>query len=258
MTKSILLIHGAFAVGSVWNSVIPAFESAGFVTNAPTLFPELRCKDNPKPELAALALSDYVSYFSDACVQMTKEHGEKPVIIGHSMGGLIAQKLAEKNLGSAAIFITPAAPLGCQVDSLKTAVTFLNILLANDPKKSYRMSDWGTKWGVLNRVPVSQHRAMIDEMVYESGLVLQNLAHRVEDPNQAGTVDQTKIQIPTLTIGAALDRTTVIQSIRKIALKYATVGGDYKEYPENGHMIFNEPGADKFVTDILGWLASKG
>lgn len=258
MAKSILLIHGAFAVGSVWKKVTPILEAAGYAVEAPTLFAELRGAKEAKPELAALGLSDFVAFFRKIALEMAKKHGEKPVIIGHSMGGLIAQKLAEENLGRAAIFITPAAPLGCQVDSLKTAFTFLNILLANDPKKSYRMSNWGIKWGVLNQVPPAEHQEMIDEMVFESGQALENLAHPQKDPNGAGTIDETKIKIPTLTIGAALDRTTVIQSTRKTALKYAAVGGDYKEYPSHGHMIFNEPGREAFVQDLLNWIASKG
>lgn len=257
MAKPMLLIHGAFAVGSVWKKVKPIFEAGGYVVEAPTLFPDLRTFCDPKPELAALGISDFVEYFRKIVLEMTAKYGEKPIIIGHSMGGLIAQKLAEENLGSAAIFITPAAPMGCQVDSLKTAFTFLNILLANDPKKSYRMSNWGTKWGVLNQVPPADHQEMLDEMVFESGQALENLAHPQNDPNGTGTIDETKIKIPTLTIGAALDRTTVIQSTRKTALKYAAVGGDYKEYPNRGHMIFNEPGREAFAQDLLNWIASK-
>ncbi|KAF0097577.1 MAG: hypothetical protein FD128_2445 [Hyphomonadaceae bacterium] len=111
-TPTILLIHGAFAVGSVWKKVKPIFETAGYEATAPTLFPELRTFADPKPELASLGLSDFVEFFRNIALEMTKKYGEKPVIIGHSMGGLIAQKLAEENLGSAAIFITPAAPLG--------------------------------------------------------------------------------------------------------------------------------------------------
>jgi hypothetical protein len=61
-----------------------------------------------------------------------------------------------------------------------------------------------------------------------------------------------------LTIGAVQDRATVIQAVRKVAQKYARIGGDYREYDRAAHWIIDEPKTSEVATDICEWLESKG
>lgn len=49
---------------------------------------------------------------------------DKPVIIGHSMGALIAQKLAELGLASKLVLIAPSAPKGISVMAPSVLITF--------------------------------------------------------------------------------------------------------------------------------------
>lgn len=254
MPRPILFIHGAFSTKDVWAGFIKYFESKDFAPICIDLFPEYRVKANPSADLSILCLKDYF----EACVkrvrEIQKQYGEEPVIIGHSMGGLLAQKLAEANIGAAAVFLTPAAPADCAIINYKTGFTMLNILLQNNPQKAYKPWIFGTKWGILNCVPKEGHAAMIDSMVFESGQVLNDIAFAQKDPHRTAIIDESQIGIPMLTIGSVLDRTCTIESVRKIGQKYARVGGDYKEYPQNGHMIQLEPNSEKIANDIIAWI----
>lgn len=256
MKPPIFFIHGAFADASVWNDFVPFFKNAGFKTFATTIYPDLRNKTK-NYELPKLRLNDYIIQLKSQIEDFTKENGQKPVIIGHSMGGLLTQKLIEMDLGCAGVFVTPSPPKGCDVKSLVVLLTHLNIALQNDPTKSYKVWDFGAKWGVLNQIPENEKDARNAEFIYDSGRALNDLVNFDQDEFKIGTIDESKINVPTLTIGAAKDRGTLVKTHRKTAAKYARVGGDYIEYPNAGHMIIYEKTAPQLAKDIIDWIGKR-
>ncbi|WP_084420710.1 alpha/beta hydrolase [Henriciella litoralis] len=252
MTKSILMIHGVGCGGDVWDRMRPAFEADGWRVDAPTLYPEQRTITEPPASLSELRLSDYVDRMSAACARLTEETGEKPAIMGHSMGGYIAQKLAAQGDASAAVFLTPAQTPDCQVRDLRLLITFWSILKSGQkkiPENSYKVGRFGFGWGVVNEVDKSRHDEIYAKARYDSGKVYMDLQN--SDP-----IDEKTINIPTLTIGAGKDRATPIKAVRRVGQKYSEAAkpGDYLEYPHNAHWILDEPGTDKVIADILGWL----
>lgn len=257
MKPPILFIHGAFATSKAWDSLRPFFENAGFETYAPTLAKGQRVKENPSAELAQLTLYDYANELKELIKEIAAKHGQKPIIIGHSMGGLLAQYLATQHLCSAAIFITPAPPKDCAIKSPIVLFTFLNIALANDKNKSYKTWRIGNDWGVFNKVPKEERDALYDEFVFEAGTALHNLAYPEHDTHSIGIINENKISCPLLVIGAGQDRGTLTTCHRKMAKKYSKIGGDYIEYENAGHMIICEPIVEKLATDLIDWIGKK-
>lgn len=252
MTKTLLMIHGVGCGGEVWDRMKRDFAMAGWSCESPTLFPDLRTKDNPPNGLADLTLSDYIDAATTKARDIQARDGEAPVVIGHSMGGLIAQKLAEAGAVRAGIFLTPAQPEGCTVTDLRVLRTFWSILKVgqkNVPGGVFKVGPNGFRWGVLNVVPKDRHEEIYAEAVFDSGRVYHDLAN-------PGSIDEAKITIPTLTIGAKKDRATVIKAVRKVGEKYAKANlpGDYIEYGNHAHWIVDEPGTEQVSGDILEWL----
>ena len=255
MSKTLLMIHGVGCGGEVWDRMKRDFTMAGWTCETPTLFPELRTKETPPDGLADLTLNDYVDASLAKADDIRKREGQRPVIIGHSMGGLIAQKLAEAGAVRGAIFLTPAQPKGCTVTDLRVLRTFWSVLKVgqkNVPGGVFKVGPNGFRWGVLNAVPSEKHDAIYADALYDSGRVYHDLAN-------PGDIEEAKIDIPTLTIGAKKDRATVIKAVRKTAAKYAkaTLPGDYMEYGDHAHWIVDEPGTEQVSADILGWLDQK-
>ena len=174
------------------------------------------------------------------------------------MGGLLIQKLAEQGIGKAIVLVTPAAPVDCAVLDLRVLFTFANAILKGDPKQSYKVWKTGFKWGVVNCVPSERHDEIYSHALYDSGLVYQNLGKPQTDTHNISVIDERRITCPVLTIGAVNDRATVIASVRKMAQKYARIGGDYKEYDAAAHWIIDEPRTSDMVRDVCDWLAAKG
>ena len=252
MTKTLLMIHGVGCGGEVWDRMKRDFSMAAWTCETPTLYPELRTKDAPPDALADLTLADYVDAAMKHAAQIAERDGDLPVVIGHSMGGMIAQKLAELGAVRAAIFLTPAQPEGCTVTDLRVLRTFWNILKVgqkNVPGRVFKVGPNGFRWGVLNAVPEDRHDEIYAEALFDSGRVYHDLAN-------PGPIDETKINVPTLTIGAKKDRATVIKAVRKVGEKYAkaTPPGDYFEYKSHAHWIVDEPGTEQVSSDILEWL----
>jgi len=246
---TLLMIHGVGCDASAWDVMKPAFEAGGWTCEAITLFPDRRVRENPPASLSELGLADYIEASAAEARRLAARDGVKPAVIGHSMGGLISQVLAERGEVSRAVFLTPAQTKDCAAVGLPVVWTFLNVLLQQDRKKSYKVWRTGFRWGVLNRVPKARHEAIYAGALYDSGKVYGDISDGI-------TVDETKVKIPTLTIAAGQDRATLPQGVRKVGAKYARspVAGDFLEYPGHAHWIVDEPGTDKVSADILSWL----
>jgi pimeloyl-ACP methyl ester carboxylesterase len=237
--------------GAVWDGFKRFFEQRGTRVFAPTLRPELRGSLLAEPHhgLRELTFEHYVEDMEREVRAIEAATGRKPAVIGHSMGGLLAQVLAERGHVSAAVLLTPAAPAG--VADLRTRFFWHVIALAY----KLRLGPWAIKparrsleRSVFNLMPAGEHDAAHAGMVYESGRAFMALAH--------WPIDESKIDVPVLTIAGLGDRMIPARLVRLTANKYAAAGGEFREYAEHGHWLYSEPGWEKTAGEIYEWLAS--
>jgi pimeloyl-ACP methyl ester carboxylesterase len=253
LDKPILMIHDAGCSGNVWSVTATALKAMGWLPFTPTLLPQFRVQANPTGQLSTLGLHDYVEAAKTEALQIERITGEEPILIGHGLGGLIAQKLAEQGIAKALILIAPYPPVDCRVRDPLAAFTHANILQANHrlPQKIWKA---GVLWGLLNKVPASKRNEIYSQMLFESGLMYHQLARPESDPHRVGVIDETAISCPILTIGALHDRAIAIESVRKVAQKYARVSGDYHEVAGAAHWIIDEPKTALQLATVSAWL----
>lgn len=258
MSKTILMIHGFGAAGDSWAPVADSFKAAGYAVETPTIHAALRTVGPPPAGLAGKSLSDYVAEMSDLAQSIAKRDGEKPVVFGHSMGGMIAQKLAEAGLASGIVLFAPASPADARgKPKLSPVFTFLNIAATGKPEtKAVKIWKTGFKWGVLNQTPAARHEAIFGKTVHDSGRALADLAYPDRDPNKTVHVDAAKVTVPVMILAGARDRTTPIEDVRLVARKYA--GSTFNEYPNNAHWLIDEPGSAEILAEVKTWLEAKG
>ena len=107
MSQTIVMIHGMFGGSWCWDNYRGFFERKGYRCLTPALrYHDVDPKDEPHPGLGTVSLLDY----ADDLGRAIRSLGEKPVIIGHSMGGLITQILGSRGLGRSLVLLTSAAP----------------------------------------------------------------------------------------------------------------------------------------------------
>lgn len=252
MAKHILMIHGVGCGGDAFDDMVPHFESAGWTCKAPTLFADQRTIDNPPDTLPNLRFIDYIEETSRWAREIAEETGVRPVVMGHSMGALLTQKLAERGEISAGVLITPAQPEDCIVSDIRMYRTFWNIAkhgTKKGAKMSHKVGRNGLAYGVWNRTPKELHDSLYALARFDSGGVYKDMMDGIP-------LDESKINVPTLTICGAKDRATVPKAVRKLRdkLQRAPVPGDYLEYPDKAHWIIGNPGADILSADIMSWL----
>ena len=111
-SKTIVFIHGLFQNPLSWSSWKKYFEEREYICHTPAypyhdgLPSDLRKQLNP--DLGTLTFGQVVDSISDFIDTLP----EKPILIGHSMGGLAVQKLIAINKGVAGVCIDSAPPKG--------------------------------------------------------------------------------------------------------------------------------------------------
>ncbi|WP_461101782.1 alpha/beta fold hydrolase [Spirosoma koreense] len=99
---------------SGWDDWQAYFPSKGYTTMAPAwpfkdgTAAELRTRKPNDTDLANLSLDELV----DHCVNIVKGFPEKPIVIGHSLGGLITQIIVNRDLAAAGVAIHSVPPQG--------------------------------------------------------------------------------------------------------------------------------------------------
>ena len=103
----VVFIHGLWLLPSSWDRWRTVFEEAGYVTLAPGWPDDPNTVEdaNRHPEVFAhKSVGQIADHFGDVIGKLKK----KPVLIGHSFGGLLTQILAGRGLGKVAVAIDPA------------------------------------------------------------------------------------------------------------------------------------------------------
>jgi pimeloyl-ACP methyl ester carboxylesterase len=255
----ILMIHGFCCAGEMWAASAARFRSRGWRVETPTIHAELRLRDAPPADLARLTLADYVAEMEDTARRIRAESGQWPIIFGHSLGGLIAQKVAERGAARAVVLMAPFGPEGTAgKPALSTALTFANVLFTRKfSAKGVKIWRKGFQWGMWHRVPRARYAGLHASTRYCSGRVLRDAGRPELDPLRIARIDEKRVGVPLLILGAAEDRTIPVAMHRAVARKYECVDAEYREYAEHAHWIMDEPGSDRVVDDVARWLDAK-
>lgn len=250
----ILCIHGMWSQAWVWQQWQSVFEAAGFKVITPNLrHHNLAASEKPPEALGSTSLRDYVDDLS----QLISKLSEPPIVVGHSMGGLLAQMLAERGLAKAIILVNSAAPAPTFALRLKTIVgAFRPFLIWGFWRKPLRLMRWESSWLIFNRMSRNERSSLHNQLVAESGRAASELVYAVFDKHKAAHVDVSKIQCPVLAFSGKQDRIVPIGVSRKLAKRYQSAM-DYRELPEHGHWLLGESGWQSVATQAADWAKQR-
>lgn len=255
-TKTILFITGAFVSHTGWDEWKAWFEKAGYQTLSPPwpfkdgTAEELRNRQPNDTDLAALTLSALVEHYAN----IVKALPEKPIIIGHSLGGLITQILVNRDLAAAGIAIHPVPPLGVfpyEFSFLKAGWKSLGLFTSL--KKTYLMSfkDW--QYAFVNGMTLEEQQDAYDKnTIPESKTVARG------GLTSAAKVDFAKMHVPLLITAGDKDNIIPAHLNNRNYKRYKRNGSvtDYKVFPGRNHFVVGQPTWEEDADFILKWIKS--
>jgi pimeloyl-ACP methyl ester carboxylesterase len=238
----VLFVHGAYTAAWCWDEhFLPSFAEAGYEATALSLSGH---GDSPGREfLDLLSLDDYVR----DVLEVMDSFDTPPVLVGHSMGGMVVQKCLEVRQVPAAVFMASVPPQGLWASAVGLAMrkpdlmSELNSLLSGGSTSTEALRE------ALFAQPVSMER-------------LQRMANRIQPESARVIWDMTLFNLPNparmhrapmLVLGAECDP---IIPPSLTAMTARTLGVEAGIFPGMGHGMMLEADWRSVVQHVLEWL----
>jgi pimeloyl-ACP methyl ester carboxylesterase len=251
---TIVFITGAFIHHSCWNEWRIYFESKGYKTLAPpwphkdASAEELRNR-HPDAAVASNRLADVTNHYAD----IIKNLPDKPILIGHSIGGLMVQLLLQQGLGVAGVAIHSVPPQGIftlKFSFLKAGWGPLGFFTS--VKKSFLMSFKGWIYAFTNGMKPEQQTASYYSLaIPESKLIVRDTT------TKAAHVNFENPHAPLLLTSGSEDHTIPASLNHSNYKKYWKSNSvtDYKEFKGRNHFVLGQPAWREDADYILEWIA---
>jgi pimeloyl-ACP methyl ester carboxylesterase len=252
-SKTVLFVHGLFMSYNSWNSWTKYFEARGYRAISVSWpgrdkpVQQLRA-EHPNPDLGHCTLSQVIEHH----VKVIESLDEAPIIIGHSLGGLITQLLLNRGLGAAGVAIDSAPPQGVLTTKwsfLKSNFTLFNPFQASS--KPYLMPFSNFQYSFVNGLPLEEQRqAYAEQLVPESIRIARGAL------TSASRVDFKKQHAPLLMIAGENDH-IIPASLNKTNFNRYKASSpsitDFKEFKGRNHYLVGAKGWEKIAEYILNW-----
>ncbi|MCU0444362.1 MAG: alpha/beta hydrolase [Microscillaceae bacterium] len=251
--KTIVFIHGLHENAHSWSEWKSFFEKLGYTCHTPNYpyhegIPQ-QLRRNPDKRLAKVRLNDVVAHYTQFIDQL---EDPKPILIGHSMGGLIVQKLIQAQKGTLGICITSASPKG--VLTFKWSFIKSNIGTIN-PLKGNSLFCGTKEWfhyAICNTLSRQESDAIYEKTIIPESRNIPR-SSRMND----GKIDFNQPHAPLLFIGAEKDHIIPIglniKNVKAYKDKQSIV--EFKEFKGRSHSICVQTDWQEVARFIADWIA---
>jgi pimeloyl-ACP methyl ester carboxylesterase len=246
MATPVVFIHGYWLHSSSWNPWIDLFREAGYDPIAPEwpggAATVEECRANPDA-VAAYGLTEVADHYAGIIASLP----EKPVVIGHSFGGLLTQNLVGRGITAAGVAINPAPIKGVLVLQ-PSALRNASVALRNPANRSRAVSltPEQFRYGFANAVSLEESRELYDAWTIPSpGLPMFQVATAPLNPNSATKVETgTPDRGPLLITAAGHDHAVPAAISKATYRRYAKSPAitEYLEFTDRGHSLIVDHG----------------
>ena len=237
MQPAILFIHGAFTRSARWRPWMSFFTAAGYRCVAPSL----PAHDPPdRRALKRLTFADYLA----AVAEIHDTFARPPVVIGHSMGGLIAQHLAARAECAALVLVSSSPPWMARGSrhALAHALPYTLPVLTGRPMRARPRAALKL---VLHDLTPAEQAEMVSIFALESGKAYRTMVLG------GAPIARGAVRCPVLCVSGGADRMLARSVGRRLAAFY---DADHLVFPGHGHSLVADSLTGTVATSVLDWL----
>jgi pimeloyl-ACP methyl ester carboxylesterase len=262
MPTPVVLVHGLWLHKTSWQPWIDLFAKDGYDAVAVDWPGDRETVDETRrhpDDVAGYGIDDIVAAHARAIGDLA----EKPIVIGHSFGGLIAQLLLGAGHASAAIGIDAAPPKGVlylPVSALRVA----SIALRNpaNRKRAKALTREQFRYGFGNAVSQGESDALFDQWTIPSPMrPLFEAASAALTPKSPAAIDRKNSERgPLLLVAGGRDRTVpkAITTQTRRLYRGSTAVTDLHVFADRGHSLCIDSGWREVADVCLDWLKKQG
>jgi pimeloyl-ACP methyl ester carboxylesterase len=243
---SVVMAHGAFCGGWAFERFRIPFEAAGFEV----ITPDLRghAVGDPSDAVIGVSMSDYAADIAALCAAQA----EPPVLMGHSMGGLVALLAARRAPVKALVLLAPSPPWGMMGSSLEETATAFGVQVAGLFTGGALSPDRGLMRAFsLDRLDPAEREAAVARLRPESAMAVRETLNWWLDPFMTTSLGPGGIGAPALVIAGEGDVVHSPATGRAVAER---IGAAFRVMPRMSHWLIGEPGWEAVAQAALTWL----
>jgi pimeloyl-ACP methyl ester carboxylesterase len=175
------------------------------------------------------------------------------VLLGHSMGGLVAQMAARRAPVRGLALLAPSPPWGVAAGSLEEAATAFGVQLMG-PFSSGALTPDGSLMRAysLDRLARPEREAAMSRLRTESAKAVRETLNWWLDPFMTTSLGPGPIGVPALVIAGERD---VVHSPATCAAVAERIGAGLKVMPGMSHWLMGEPGWNEVAAAVLDWAS---
>jgi pimeloyl-ACP methyl ester carboxylesterase len=257
----VIFIHGLWIHSSSWDPWIELFAERGYSATAPGWPGDLdtveATRANPEG-MNDIGISAICHHYAD----LIEAQGTKPIVVGHSFGGLIAQELLALNIVSAAAAIDPAPIKGVKAlpfSQLKSGLPVLHN--PANKKRTVALTAKEFHYSFGNAIPEDESNELFEKWTIPGpGRPLFEDATATFVRNSPAAVDtHTAVRGPLLLTSGTEDHTVpkvVTVEVAKLYADNTASKTDYHEFEGRGHSLTLDHGWRDVAEVALDWLAA--
>ena len=241
----VILIHGMWGCAQTLGRVCQYFETLGFRVDCPELPDHGPAAGD---SVGALSVRDYCQYLIESA-----DIDENCLLLGHSMGGLLAQMIAVRIPVRGLILLATAGPHGTNCFHMKSAISTSHAWSRwRFWQKPHRPSRWLAKFALWNLLSDQRIDQLYPQLRWESGRAMAECVFWMFDPYRSIDIDLQQITAKTLMVAGRHDHIIVPSISNKLAKRLPDC--EYHLLANHAHWLFDEPGSDQVYELIHDWL----